>query len=170
MAKTAARSRVKKSRRPTTRRVIRSKTTRRVLRSKKSTGKPSKPKVADPLIGLMKGAERREVGRVTVDVAPAGAGRVKRMVYPPGFRWSKDMKPAVGTDYCMHAHVGFLARGEIHIEYPDGCIVECRAPQVVAIEPGHDGWVVGNEPVVLIEFDFEKDTIDRLGMPGGHRH
>ena len=107
---------------------------------------------------------------VTLDVVRAGAARVKRMVYPRGFRWSKDMKPIVGTDYCMHAHVGFLARGGIHIEYPDGCIVECRAPQAIAIDPGHDGWVVGKQPVVLIEFDFEGDTIQRLGMPDGHRH
>ena len=99
---------------------------------------------------------RLEVGR-------AGEARVKRMIYPPGFRWSMDMKPVVGTDLCMHAHVGFLAHGEIHIEYADGCVVEHKAPQIVAIEPGHDGWVVGNEPVVLIEFDFERNTIGRLG-------
>ena len=80
------------------------------------------------------------------------------------------MKPIVGTELCMHAHVGFLARGEIHIEYADGCIVEHKAPQIVAIEPGHDGWVVGKEPVVLIEFDFEGDTVNRLGMPPSHTH
>jgi hypothetical protein len=116
------------------------------------------------------GADAREVGRVRVAVGRAGAARVKRLIYPPGFRWSVDMKPLVGTDLCMHAHVGFLARGEIHIEYPDGCVVEHRAPQVVAIEPGHDGWVVGDEPVVIIETDFESDTVRRLGMPDGHRH
>ena len=95
---------------------------------------------------------------------------MKRMIYPPGFRWSKAMKPIVGTDRCMHAHAGFLARGEIHIEYGDGCVVEYKAPQVVAIEPGHDGWVVGRQPVVLIEFDFEGDTVSKLGMPAEHRH
>jgi hypothetical protein len=116
------------------------------------------------------GAERREIGHVLLEVGKAGDARVKRMVYPAGFRWSVDMKPVVGTKLCMHAHVGFLVHGEIHIEYPDGCIVEHRAPQIVAIEPGHDGWVVGNEPVVLIEFDFERDTITRLGMPDSHRH
>ena len=110
------------------------------------------------------------VGHVRMDVGRAGAARVKRVVYPAGFRWSKDMKPVSGTDLCMHAHVGFLASGEIHIEYSDGCVVEHKAPQIVAIEPGHDGWVVGKEPVVLIEFDFERDTIARLGMPTEHRH
>jgi hypothetical protein len=116
------------------------------------------------------GAERRDIGGVRLEVGRAGAARVKRMVYQPGFRWSTHMKSIVGTDYCMHAHVGFLAQGEIHIEYPDGCVVEHRAPQIVAIEPGHDGWVVGREPVVLIEFDFERETVDRLGMPSAHRH
>src|SRR6266852_718664 len=124
----------------------------------------------DPLVAAVRGAERREIGHVQLEIGRAGAARVKRMVYPAGFRWSVDMKPIVGTDLCMHAHVGFLARGEIHIEYADGCVVEHKAPQIVAIEPGHDGWVVGKEPVVLIEFDFERDTIQRLGMPDAHRH
>jgi hypothetical protein len=125
---------------------------------------------AEPLLAAVKGAERRDIGHVRLDVGRAGGGRVKRMIYPAGFRWSVDMKPIVGTDLCMHAHVGFLARGEIHIEYADGCVVEHKAPQIVAIDPGHDGWVVGKEPVVLIEFDFEGDTVRRLGMPEAHRH
>jgi len=125
---------------------------------------------ADPLLAPVKGAERRDIGHVRLEVGRAGEARVKRLIYPVGFRWSKDMKPEVGTDLCMHAHVGFLAHGEIHIEYADGCIVEHKAPQIVAIEPGHDGWVVGKEPVVLIEFDFEGDTIRRTGMPDAHRH
>lgn len=143
--------------------------------AKRLTRKPAAKRSAqrgaiDALLAPIKGATARVVGGVRLDVVPAGAARVKRMIYPPGFRWSKAMKPIVGTDRCMHAHAGFLARGEIHIEYADGCVVEYRAPQVVAIEPGHDGWVVGREPVVLIEFDFESDTVSRLGMPAEHRH
>jgi len=141
--------------------------------TKRKAVRKAQPKSAtrtDPLLATVKGATHRYLGHVRLDVGPAGTARVKRMIYPAGFRWSRDMKPVVGTDLCMHAHVGFLARGEIHIEYADGCIVEHRAPQIVAIEPGHDGWVVGKEPVVLIEFDFEGDTIQRLGMPDAHRH
>jgi len=125
---------------------------------------------SDPLQAPMKGAEHREIGGVQLDVASAGNCRVKRVIYPAGFRWSKNMKPLVGTDLCMHAHVGFLARGEIHMEFADGCVLEYRAPQVVSIEPGHDGWVVGDEPVVLIEFDFGSDTVRSLGMPEKHSH
>ncbi len=118
----------------------------------------------------MKGADHREVGGVAIDVARAGDARVKRVIYPPGFRWSRDMKPVVGTQLCMHAHVGFLARGEVHIQYADGCKREYQAPQAVAIDPGHDGWVVGDEPAVMIEFDFERETARKLGMPDQHKH
>jgi hypothetical protein len=141
----------------------------------KAARQKARPKAArqmafDALLAPVKGATRRNIGHVQLEVGRAGSARVKRMIYPPGFHWLVDMKPVTGTDLCMHAHVGFLARGEIHIEYADGCIVEHKAPQIVAIEPGHDGWVVGKEPVVLIEFDFEGDTVNRLGMPASHQH
>ena len=122
------------------------------------------------LLAAVRGAEHRYIGHVRLDVGRAGAARVKRMIYPPGFHWAKDMKPITGTELCMHAHVGFLVHGEIHIEYADGCIVEHKAPHVIAIDPGHDGWVVGKEPVVMIEFDFEGDTVAKLGMPAEHKH
>ena len=125
---------------------------------------------SDPLLAPIKGAEHRTVGGVDVDVMGVGAGRVKRIVYPAGFRWSKDMKPVMGGDLCQHAHVGFLVHGQIHIEYADGCKLELAAPQAVAIDPGHDGWVVGNEPAVMIEFDFQGDTANKFGMPDCHKH
>ena len=152
---------------------------KKVTRKAKSARKTSPPKrsrpptasrASDALLAPLVGAESRSVGHVQLEVVRVGAARVKRMIYPAGFRWSVDMKPVVGTPLCMHAHVGFLARGRIHIEYQDGCRVEYKAPQVVAIDPGHDGWVVGKEPAVLIEFDFEGDTVRRLGMPDAHRH
>ena len=124
----------------------------------------------DSLTAPMEGADHRVIGGVQLDVARAGDCRIKRVIYPLGFRWSRDMKPIVGTELCQHAHVGFLAQGQIHIQYADGCTVEFAAPQAVAIEPGHDGWVVGDEPAVMIEFDFERDTVRRLGMPAEHSH
>ena len=124
----------------------------------------------DPLLRPIEGSERLEVGGCVVDVVRVGEGRVKRSVYPPGFRWSKDMAQEVGTDRCRHAHVGFLARGAIAGEYDDGCTFEFSAPAAVAIEPGHDAWVVGEEPAVLIEVDFEGETTARFGLPPEHRH
>ena len=124
----------------------------------------------DPLLAPIEHAESRQIGGLQLDIVRTGDSRVKRVIYPPGFRWSIHMKGIVGTELCMHAHVGFLARGQIHIQYADGCTLEFAAPQVVVVEPGHDGWVVGDEPAVLIEFDFEGDTVRRLGMPAAHSH
>jgi hypothetical protein len=145
---------------------------RKAAPKKRSLKRAAPKRVSRPseLFAPVKGAERREIGHVLLEVGKAGNARVKRMVYPAGFRWSKDMKPVVGTDLCMHGHVGFLVHGEIHIEYPDGCVIEHKAPQIIVIDPGHDGWVVGQEPVVMIEFDFERDTIAKLGLPSSHTH
>ncbi|PYM64386.1 MAG: hypothetical protein DME11_13800 [Candidatus Rokuibacteriota bacterium] len=99
----------------------------------------------DPLGAPIKGAERRVIAGVTLDIVHAANGRVKRVVYPPGFRWSTHLRPVVDTEYCMHAHVGFLARGRVQGRYRDGCAFELAAPQVVSIEPGHDAWVTGTE-------------------------
>jgi hypothetical protein len=92
------------------------------------------------------------------------------MIYPPGFKWSSAMKSIVGTDRCMHAHVGFSRAARFISNTPTAASVEYKAPQIVAIDPGHDGWVGGQGTGVLIEFDFEGDTVSRLGMPSEHRH
>jgi hypothetical protein len=124
----------------------------------------------DALTAPIADAEHREFGGVQLDVVRTGKARVKRSIYPVGFHWARDIKPLVGTDTCMHAHVGFLARGRIHMTFPDGCTRDYAAPQVINIEPGHDGKVVGNEPAVVIEFDFEGDTASKLGLPDKHEH
>ena|SRR5207247_7633417 len=124
----------------------------------------------DSLLAPIPDSDRLEVGGCVVDVVRAGEARIKRSVYPPGFRWSKDMGPETGADRCRFAHVGFLARGAIAGEYADGCTFEFAAPAAVVIEPGHDAWVVGGEPAVLIEVDFERETAARFGLPAEHRH
>ena len=126
--------------------------------------------VNDPLLAPMNADEHREVGGVLVDVVRAGTVRVKRMIYPPGFNWATHLSGVVGSKLCMHAHVGFMARGQINVRFSDGCVVEYKAPQFVKVEPGHEGWVVGDEPAVLIEFDFEGDTVNRLALPHEHTH
>lgn len=123
----------------------------------------------DPLVAPVNGGEERDVAGVKVNMTRAGNGRVRRVIYPPAFRWSKDMKGQVGTDVCMHAHVGFIVAGEIEIEYQDGCRVKFTAPQAVVIEPGHDGWVNGDAPAVMIEVDFEGATAELFGLPAVHQ-
>ena len=71
-------------------------------RRRKTVRKPAKRAPSDPLLAPVTGAQRRDVGHVRLDVGPAGNARIKRMIYPPGFRWSVDMKPVVGTD-SLHA-------------------------------------------------------------------
>ncbi|HEY1241371.1 MAG TPA: hypothetical protein VGF16_12490 [Bryobacteraceae bacterium] len=125
---------------------------------------------ADPLLAPVRSDEHREIGGVQVDVARAGAVRVKRMIYPPGFSWDTHLRPILGREFCPHAHVGFMAHGQINVRFEDGSVEEFKAPQFVAVEPGHAGWVVGDEPAVLIEFDFEGDTVERLALPHVHQH
>jgi hypothetical protein len=59
----------------------------------------------------MAGATHTDVGGVSVDEVAAGRARVKRLVYPPGWRWSAQMAPVTVTERCQHAHVGFVAQG-----------------------------------------------------------
>ncbi len=124
----------------------------------------------DPLFAPVPDAEHREIGGVQVDTVRTGDARVRRAIYPVGFRWSKNIKPITGTELCMHAHVGFIAQGRIRMQFPDGCVREYTAPQVFTIEPGHDGSVEGNEPAVVIEFDFEGKTASKCGIPEQHKH
>jgi hypothetical protein len=116
------------------------------------------------LLAPLPNADHREMGGVLIDTVRTGNSRVKRIIYPAGFRWSQNLKPLIGTELCQHAHVGFLASGRLRIQYADGVIEDFVAPQVVAIAPGHDGWVEGDEAAVLIQFDFEGETVERLGL------
>ena len=127
-------------------------------------------KTDDPLLAPIKDADHREVAGVEIDMVRAGKGRIRRVIYPAGFRWSRAMKTIVGTDLCMHAHVGFIVRGEVEIQYADGCRRRFTAPQAVVIEPGHEGWVNGDGPAVMIEVDFEADTARQFGLSSAHAH
>jgi hypothetical protein len=124
----------------------------------------------DPLTAPIEGAERKTVGGVVCDIVRIGNARVRRTIYNPGFTWETHMKKAVTSELCMHAHVGFLARGHLEAHFPDGCRQEWVAPAVVFLEPGHTGSVVGTEPAVLIEVDFEGATAAHFGLPPIHKH
>jgi hypothetical protein len=116
------------------------------------------------------GATRMAIGGLVADEVSAGRARIKRLVYPPGWRWSVDMAPVVGTERCMHAHVGFLVQGSIAVEYDDGCRVEYTAPAPIVVEPGHEGWVLGDESAVMVQVDCDTETVARFGLHGAHRH
>lgn len=118
----------------------------------------------DPLTAPIAGIETQDFVGAKIDSLVVGDARVKRMILPVGSRWSKGVKPIVGTEFCEHAHVGFLARGRFAGTYADGDTFDYQAPAIIAVDAGHDSWVEGDEEVVLIQFDFETETLERLGL------
>ena len=77
---------------------------------------------------------------------------VARMVNEPGWRWSVDVRPSVGGDWCQVRHVGIVVSGSLGVDFPDGSSVAFRAGDVFEIPPGHDGYTIGDEPVVQVEW------------------
>src|SRR5262249_17690599 len=96
--------------------------------------------------------ETRTPDKTTVAVVRLGVATVGRMRLEPGWRWSECIKPVVGGDSCQMHHVGLLQSGAMHVAHNDGTEQEISAGQAYVIEPGHDAWVVGDEPVVGFEF------------------
>lgn len=74
-----------------------------------------------------------------------------RLTMEPGYHWAEHMKPTVGTETCQVAHAYYIASGRIHIRMDTGEEFEMGAGEVAFTPPGHDVWVVGDEPLVEIE-------------------
>jgi class 3 adenylate cyclase len=77
---------------------------------------------------------------------------VARSTAMPGWRWSVHMRPIVGGKWCQARHVGTITSGSFAFEYPDGTRTELHAGDVYDMPPGHDGYVVGDQPVSVIEW------------------
>lgn len=88
-----------------------------------------------------------------VDVVELDDVVVGRMTYEPGWRWSSDVKPIAGTEWCTYHHLGVSLSGLLRVETPDGTELEIRPGDVFEIPPGHDAWVVGDEPWVSVDFE-----------------
>src|SRR5262245_55452244 len=97
--------------------------------------------------------ETRTPEKTQVDVVKLGATTAARLTLDPGWKWSECIKPVVGTESCQVRHVGVAQSGKIHIAHEDGTEAEIRAGEAYVIEPGHDAWVVGDEPFVGFEFE-----------------
>jgi quercetin dioxygenase-like cupin family protein len=96
--------------------------------------------------------EIRSPEHTRVEVVKMAAGEIGRYTFQPGWRWSEHIKPVVGTESCQTEHIGYLVSGTMGIQTADGTTAEIRPGSVYHIAPGHDGWVVGSEPAVTIEF------------------
>lgn len=88
----------------------------------------------------------------TVEVVKVAGGEIGRYTFQPGWRWSTHIKPVVGGDSCQVEHIGYLVSGKMGVQCDDGGTGEVLPGSVYRIPPGHDGWVIGDEPVVVVEF------------------
>jgi class 3 adenylate cyclase len=88
-----------------------------------------------------------------VDVVEMDDHVVGQMTYEPGWRWSTDVKPIAGTEQCQYHHVGYVVSGRLRAQMPDGTELEIGPHEIFEIPPGHDAWVVGDEPWVGVDFE-----------------
>jgi class 3 adenylate cyclase len=98
-------------------------------------------------------ADVRRFPHGQIDVVELDDVVVGRMTYEPGWRWSTDIKPVAGTELCAYHHLGVTLSGRLRVETPDGTELEIGPGDVFEIPPGHDAWVVGDEPWVSVDFE-----------------
>ena len=84
-----------------------------------------------------------------------GGVLVQKQVSHPGWKWSKNVRPVVGTDSCQKHHVGICVSGHLKLTNVDGSEIDVHAGDAYVFEPGHDAWVVGDEDFVAYEFDSQ---------------
>jgi len=96
--------------------------------------------------------ERREFeGKGAADIVTVAGRAVARGVFEPGWRWSVNVKPIAGTDSCEFAHLSYILSGRMRIVMDDGSEAEVGPGDIVAIPPGHDAEVIGDEDCVMID-------------------
>lgn len=91
-----------------------------------------------------------EKGRL--ELVNIGEGVVGRLILEPGWRWSKHVKPIAKTEWCEAPHFQYHVSGRLHILMSDGTEFEAGPGDVTELPMGHDAWVVGDEPVVLVDW------------------
>jgi quercetin dioxygenase-like cupin family protein len=91
-----------------------------------------------------------EAGMGRLDVISTYDGAVGRATFEPGWQWSKHVKPIAGTDSCQAAHIGYFVSGRMKVVMDDGQEMEYSPGDFATMAPGHDAWVVGDEPCVII--------------------
>jgi mannose-6-phosphate isomerase-like protein (cupin superfamily) len=87
-----------------------------------------------------------------VELVQIGGVVVGRSILEPGWRWSESVQPIAKTESCEAAHFGYVLSGVLKVRMDDGTEFECHAGDVCLIPSGHDAWVVGDDPVVLVDF------------------
>jgi hypothetical protein len=106
---------------------------------------------------LDKPDEVRTFEKGKVEIANLGDVVIGRAILEPGWSWEKCVKPIVKTDSCQAPHTGYMISGRMKVVMDDGTEQEYGPGDCATIPPGHNAWVVGNEPVVTIDFTGFKD-------------
>jgi Cupin len=95
--------------------------------------------------------EVRTFDKGKVELATVGTVTFGRASFQPGWKWSESVKPIVKTEYCEAPHVHYQVSGQLRVRMADGSEQEFGPGDVGVIPSGHDAWVVGNEPAVVID-------------------
>ena len=96
--------------------------------------------------------EVREFPNGRLELVKVGGATVGRAVFKPGWRWSKSVQPLVKTKSCEAPHFQYHVSGVLHVVMDDGTELNCKAGDVSLLPSGHDAWVVGNEPAIVVDF------------------
>ena len=96
--------------------------------------------------------ETRTFERGQVDLVDIAGTQIGRLTLQPGWRWSEHVKPIAGTELCEAPHFQYHLQGTLRIQMADGTELDAVAGDVTALPQGHDAWVVGDEPVVLVDW------------------
>lgn len=107
--------------------------------------------------------ETRTPAKTRVEVVALGDAKAARFTLEPGWRWSECIKPVVGTDTCQARHVGAVVSGRMQLTHTDGSEADIGPGDAYVIEPGHDAWILGDEPFVA--FEFESATAASFAEP-----
>ena len=97
--------------------------------------------------------ETRTPDKTRAELVRIGSTTVSRLTLQPGWQWSECIKPVAGTDSCQIRHVGIVQAGTMRVVHDDGAEEDLGPGEAYVIEPGHNAWVVGDEPFVGFEFE-----------------
>jgi uncharacterized cupin superfamily protein len=95
--------------------------------------------------------ETRTFPQGTFNIVRLGDVAMARSQLQPGWRWSEHVKPIAGTESCQVHHLGYVISGRLGARMEDGTEMEFGPGDAYEIPPGHDGWVIGDEPAVGLE-------------------
>ncbi len=99
-----------------------------------------------------KADEVRDFPNGRVELLKVGGGEIGRLVLQPGWRWSSDVKPIAKTESCLAPHFQYHVSGQLAIRMDDGSEFTAGPGDVTSLPSGHDAWVVGDEPVVVVDW------------------